>query len=59
MFAVVLISAKADTHSSKLLIAEVGAQGCSHEVGLLPSGCCHRRAVDQKQNPKEDGEGLG
>lgn len=53
------LSAKADTNSPKLLVAEVGAQGCNHEVGLLPSGCCHGRAVDQKQNPKEGGEGSG
>lgn len=59
MFAVVLISAKADTHSFKLLVAEVDAEGCSHKVGLLPSGCCHGRALDQKKNPKEGGEGLG
>jgi len=59
MFAMVLTSARADTHSSKPLVAEVGAEGCSHEVGLLPSGCCRRRAVDQKQNPKEGREGSG
>lgn len=34
------------------------AEGCSRKVGLLPRGCCHGRALDQKQNPKESREGL-
>lgn len=36
MLAVVLPSPDAGTHSSELLVAEAGAQGCSHKAGLLP-----------------------
>lgn len=57
MLAVVLLAAKAGARSPMLLVAETGAQCCSHKVGMLPKGYCHGSPLHQKQNPKEGREG--